>query len=77
MTTAKVGACTTLPAPVAGSVVKHTVQDGATVNSGETVLMVESMKMELEVKATAAGTIHFLIAPGAHVSAGQVLAEIR
>lgn len=77
VTTAKVGACTTLPAPVAGSVVKHTVQDGATVNSGETVLMVESMKMELEVKATAAGTIHFLIAPGAHVSAGQVLAEIR
>ena len=47
------------------------------VNKGDTVVILESMKMELEVKATVAGKIHFVAATGSQVSNGQTLAEIN
>jgi oxaloacetate decarboxylase alpha subunit len=34
------------------------------------------MKMELEIKATAAGKVHFLVATGTQVSSQQPIAEI-
>lgn len=66
-----------IPAPVAGTLLKHVATDGSTVSVGQTIMMIESMKMELEIKATAAGTVHFLVAPGTQISAGQTLAEIK
>ena len=33
--------------------------------------------MELEVKATAAGSVHFLASAGSAIAAGQALAEIK
>ena len=42
-----------IKAPVAGTLLKHVVASGSEVKEGDTVLMIESMKMELEVKATA------------------------
>ncbi|MEL3905719.1 MAG: sodium-extruding oxaloacetate decarboxylase subunit alpha [Treponema sp.] len=74
---AQAGGGTQLPAPVAGTLLKYTVAEGAQVAEGQTVIMVESMKMELEIKATAAGSIHFLAAAGTQITAGQPLAEIR
>ena len=71
------GGGTQLPAPVAGTLLKHVVSEGAQVTTGQTVIMVESMKMELEIKATGSGSIHFLVSPGSQVTAGQPLAEIR
>ena len=65
-----------LKAPVAGTLLKQTVADGTNVSEGQTVIMVESMKMELEVKATASGPIHFKTAAGSAITAGQVLAVI-
>jgi oxaloacetate decarboxylase alpha subunit len=65
-----------IPAPVAGTVLRYTVEEGAQVNSGDTILIAESMKMELEIKATAAGPVHFLVPPGTQVAAQQPLAEI-
>ncbi len=66
-----------IPAPVAGTLLKHVAAAGSAVSVGQTIVMIESMKMELEIKATAAGTVHFLVAPGTQISAGQILAEIK
>lgn len=66
-----------VPAPVAGTLLKHSVAEGSQVASGQTVIIIESMKMELEIKAASAGKIHFLVAPGSAITAGQVLAEIK
>ncbi|HZK19907.1 MAG TPA: sodium-extruding oxaloacetate decarboxylase subunit alpha [Treponemataceae bacterium] len=64
-------------APVAGTYLKNAVSEGATVKPGETIVIVESMKMELEVKAASAGTVHFLVQAGTQINAGQPLAEIK
>jgi oxaloacetate decarboxylase alpha subunit len=65
-----------IPAPVAGTILRYAAGEGAEVKSGETVLIIESMKMELEIKATAAGKIHFLVPAGTQVAAQQPVAEI-
>jgi len=65
-----------LPAPVAGTVLRYSVAEGSDVKSGDTVLIIESMKMELEIKSTASGKIHFLVSAGTAVTAQQPLADI-
>jgi oxaloacetate decarboxylase alpha subunit len=66
----------TIPAPVAGTVLRHIAAEGAEVKSGDTVLIIESMKMELEIKSTAAGKVHFLVPAGTQVTAQQPVAQI-
>ncbi len=66
-----------IPAPVAGTLLKHVAAAGSAVSAGQTIMIIESMKMELEIKATAAGSVHFLVAPGSQIAAGQALAEIK
>jgi oxaloacetate decarboxylase alpha subunit len=63
-------------APVAGTVIRYSVDEGASVSSGDTVLIIESMKMELEIKATASGKVHFLVPTGTKVASQQPVAEI-
>ncbi|MGV8039437.1 MAG: biotin carboxylase N-terminal domain-containing protein [Thermoanaerobaculaceae bacterium] len=58
-----------LRAPMAGKVVAVHVAPGQAVAAGELLLVVESMKMQLEIRAPAAGTIAEVC-----VVAGQVLA---
>jgi oxaloacetate decarboxylase alpha subunit len=64
-------------APVSGVVLKFVKSNGDRVEKDETVLIMESMKMELEIKSKAAGTITFLVETGASVAAGQVLAKVQ
>ena len=71
------GAGTVVAAPVAGTLLKTMVAEGAAVKSGDTIIMIESMKMELEIKAASNGAVHFLCSAGSQISAGQALAEIR
>ena len=66
-----------LRAPVTGTLLRYTVAEGATVSEGQTVIMLESMKMELEINAHKAGVIHFVAAAGAQIAEGDSLAEIR
>ncbi|MFC1238886.1 sodium-extruding oxaloacetate decarboxylase subunit alpha [Treponema vincentii] len=66
-----------LPAPVAGTLLRYSVAEGARVSEGQTVIILESMKMELEINTPKAGVIHFLAAVGAQVAEGDTLAEIR
>ena len=65
-----------IKAPVAGTLLKQCLSNGASVTKGQTVIIIESMKMELEVKAPCDGTISYSVAPGTQVANGQVLAQI-
>ena len=67
---------TEIKAPVAGTLLKHVVSAGSSVKKGDTVIIVESMKMELEVKAPADGTINFTVQPGTQITADQVIATL-
>jgi oxaloacetate decarboxylase alpha subunit len=71
------GGGTVIPAPVAGTVLRYAVSEGARVEVGDNVVIIESMKMELEIKATVAGSVHFLVPSGAQVASQQPLAEIQ
>ena len=59
------------------TLLKYAVAEGSTVKADTTIIIVESMKMELEIKAGNAGSVHFLAATGSQISAGQAIAEIK
>jgi urea carboxylase len=64
----------TVESPVPGSVWKVLVEPGRRVSEGETLLIVESMKMEMAVPAPAAGVVLELrCAEGRTVALGQTL----
>jgi len=57
---------------VPGNVWKVLAEPGQRIAAGETLVIVESMKMELEIKAHRAGTVHeVLCSPGKAVQVGQ------
>lgn len=62
---------------VSGSVWKVEVEPGQSVQAGQTLLIVESMKMEIPVDVPAAGVLRELrVAPGESVQDGQWLATL-
>jgi oxaloacetate decarboxylase alpha subunit len=66
-----------VPAPVAGTILRYSVEEGAQVSPNTTIIIIESMKMELEIKAGSAGKVHFLASTGAQVASQQPVAEIK
>lgn len=59
---------------ITGSVWKVEVQAGQAVQAGQTLLVVESMKMEIPVESPCAGTVQeILVSEGEAVSDGQWL----
>ena len=65
-----------LTAPIAGTVVKVLIEAGADVKSGDTLLVLEAMKMETEVTAPNDGKVRSVdVAVGDAVQGGQVLIE--
>ena len=67
---------TSLKAPMPGLVVQVAVGEGDAVEEGDTVLIVEAMKMENELRATGAARVKRVhAAPGEAVEKGQVLIE--
>jgi biotin carboxyl carrier protein len=67
-----------LTAPMPGKVVRILLVQGAEVEAGTGVLVVEAMKMQNEVKSPKKGTIQkILVAEGAAVNAGDVLAIVE
>jgi oxaloacetate decarboxylase alpha subunit len=73
---APAGGGVVVPAPVAGTVLRYAVGEGAQVAAGDTIIIIESMKMELEIKATASGAVRFLVPAGTQVASQQPIAEI-
>ncbi len=67
-----------LTAPMQGTIVKVAVEEGQEVAEGDTVVVLEAMKMEQPINAHKSGTITGLDAEvGATVNNGAVLAEIK
>nr|WP_234971372.1 biotin carboxylase N-terminal domain-containing protein [Jatrophihabitans endophyticus] len=67
-----------LTAPMQGTIVKIAVEDGATVEAGQAVVVLEAMKMEQPINAHKAGTVTGLQAEvGGVVTAGSVICDIK
>ena len=67
----------TLKAPMPGLVISVDVAAGDTVEAGQALVVVESMKMELSLTSPAAGTVERLeVATGDRVKQGQIVAVI-
>ncbi|MFR6640526.1 MAG: biotin/lipoyl-containing protein [Christensenellales bacterium] len=61
----------------AGTVLKLAVADGATVKKGEKILVLEAMKMENDINASADGVVTFMVKAGESVETGTKLAVIK
>jgi biotin carboxyl carrier protein len=67
-----------LLAPMPGMVVRVQVQVGDVVQPGQGLVVMEAMKMENELRATAAATVKAVIAqPGTAVEKGALLVELE
>jgi acetyl-CoA/propionyl-CoA carboxylase biotin carboxyl carrier protein len=67
-----------LPSPLQGTVLKVAVEQGATVEEGDLICVIEAMKMENEITAHRPGKVTTLnVSEGAAVSSGDVLAVIE
>ncbi|MBT3468488.1 MAG: biotin attachment protein [Opitutae bacterium] len=76
-TPAASGQGTDLPAPMPGVVIRIVKNAGESVTEGEPVIILEAMKMEMEVKSPVAGTVQSLnVSQGDQVTANQSLATI-
>ena len=72
------GGETTIVAPMPGILVSFAVEVGQVVSAGETVLILEAMKMQNALPAPIAGTVKALpVVPGAQVAKDDVLAIIE
>ena len=68
------GAGQTIKAPLPGKITHVAVTVGDRVERGDTVIVIEAMKMENEFKAAASGTVtEVRVQPGQPVNAGDVL----
>ncbi len=71
------GGSTVVKAPLPGSIIKINVAVGDAINPGDTLLVMEAMKMENNVMAEKAGTVKALkVAVGDSVLQDDVLIEI-
>lgn len=67
----------TIQSPVFGSVLRIEAQVGDTVSAGQTLAIIESMKMEIPVEAESAGTVTALhVQAGDHVDEDAAIADI-
>jgi acetyl-CoA/propionyl-CoA carboxylase, biotin carboxylase, biotin carboxyl carrier protein len=67
-----------LPSPLQGTVLKVAVEEGAAVEEGDLICVIEAMKMENEITAHRSGKVTSLkVAQGAAVSSGDTLAVIE
>lgn len=67
-----------LKAPMPGLVLRSVAQEGDTVKKGDTLLVLEAMKMENTIKSPGEGTVQkIMVQPGQAVEKGQVLITFR
>jgi oxaloacetate decarboxylase alpha subunit len=74
---APAGGGTEIKAPLAGSVLDILVSVGQQVNEGDPVMMVEAMKMETEIRASASGKVQSIaVKKGDKIASDQLLMTI-
>lgn len=66
-----------LRAPITGSLYKWKVANGEAVSKGQTIAIMEAMKMELQVFASCDGTLEQQVDEGQAVTAEQIIGQIR
>jgi acetyl-CoA carboxylase biotin carboxyl carrier protein len=67
-----------IKAHITGTVWKIEVKPGDSVDEGTTVVILESMKMEMPVESEDSGTVKaILVSEGQAVTEGQVLVELE
>ncbi|MBV1882105.1 MAG: hypothetical protein KUG82_10745 [Pseudomonadales bacterium] len=65
-------------APMPGVVIEIYSEVGQTVTQGDTVMLIESMKLQTEIKASISGVIQSIgVEPGSNFNKGILLAEIE
>lgn len=75
-TGAAAASATSIAAPVPGKVIAVKAKAGESLEAGQTVFILESMKMEFEVKAARSGVLKGIkVVAGTQVAAGALLAE--
>jgi oxaloacetate decarboxylase alpha subunit len=62
--------------PVAGILLKNIFKNGDTVKEGETISIIESMKMELEIKSHLSGKIEYIKNPQEKLEGNSIIAYI-
>ena len=68
---------TAIEAPMPGIVARYEVEEGQRVEAGDTIVVLEAMKMENSLTSPAAGSVKSLpVSPGASVAKGEVLAVV-
>jgi pyruvate carboxylase subunit B len=72
------GTLTEVTSQMPGAVFKQLAKPGQSVREGEPILILEAMKMEMEIPSPIAGTVHEIrFNVGDQVATGQVLATIK
>jgi urea carboxylase len=70
--------CVAIDSHVAGNIWQLLVKPGDTIAEGQTIAVLESMKMEIDVVAPIAGTVHAITrVEGSPINAGQALIVVR
>jgi len=67
-----------ITAPMPGKIVRLLAAEGSAVEAGQSVIVIEAMKMQNELKAPKTGVVKKInVSEGAAVEAGQSLAEVE
>lgn len=64
-------------APMPGQILELCVSNGASVNKGDKLVVLEAMKMENEIVASSSGVVTFLVKKGDSVDTDAQLAYIK
>ena len=63
--------------PMPGNILSVNVSEGATVNKGDLLMVLEAMKMENEIMAPVSGVVSSVVPKGSAVETGTVLCVIK
>ncbi|MBO4734424.1 MAG: biotin/lipoyl-binding protein [Clostridia bacterium] len=63
--------------PMPGNILSVNVGEGAAVNKGDVLMVLEAMKMENEIMAPVSGTVSGIVPKGSAVETGTVLCTIK
>lgn len=67
-----------ISAPIPGTITSIDISEGQTVKAGQTILILEALKMQNEIFCNNAGTVkEIFVKEGSKVSANQVLVVIE
>ncbi|NVK36908.1 MAG: urea carboxylase [Gammaproteobacteria bacterium] len=70
--------CCAVDSPVSGSVWKVNVTEQQSVKAGDVIMILESMKMEIEIHAPQSGIVHSILKHAGHpITSGQALVVIE